>query len=182
MFKPILSSGANSFSEFIKRENEAIQSVEEMASRYSAASAYRLTRLRQHSSSKRTISECLSFYAFLVNSEWEDIQTTNRLANHLVSSAVMTFAEKSGVIKIENRNGQTRYVTCLEPRVYPSDINPVQIADLLYARQDFIETQSFSILNNSDAVEKLRRKGSHMISGGQASEDEIRAIAIVIVA
>ena len=181
VFKPAISSGANTFNEFVKRETEAIQSVEEMATRYSAAAAaYRLTRLTQHQSGNRTISECLSFYAFLVNGEWDDIQATSRLANHLVSSAALTFAEKSGVIKIETRSGKIRYVSCLEPRVYPSAITPVQIADLLYAGQDFIETQSFSILNNTDAVEKLRRQRSHMISGGEASSDEIIDIAAVI--
>jgi type IV secretion system protein VirB4 len=181
VFRPSFAGSANNFTEFVKRENEAIQSTEEMASRYqAAASSYRLTRLTQHAAGKRTISECLSFYSYLINGVWDDIQVVNRLANHLIASATLTFAERSGVVKIEGGDGRTRYVTCLEPRVYPGQITPVQISALLYADQEFIETQSFSILSNSDAVEKMRRQRSHMISGGEASQEEILDIAVVI--
>jgi type IV secretion system protein VirB4 len=181
VFRPTFSAGANTFNDFVKRENEAIQSTEEMASRYqAAASSYRLTRLSQHLDGKSIISECLSLYGFLVNGAWEDVQVVDRLANHLIASSTLTFAERSGVIKIEANDGTTRYASCLEPRVYPGQIAPTQISDLLYAQQEFIETQSFSILSNSDAVEKLRRQRSHMISGGEASQEEIRSIATVI--
>jgi type IV secretion system protein VirB4 len=181
VFRPTYVTGANTFNEFVKREFEAIQSTEEMAARYrAAASNYRLTRLGQHSQGQRTISECLSFYSYLVNGVWDDLHVTNRLANHLVASARLTFAERSGVIKIEGGDGRTRYATCLEPRVYPGEITPTQIAALLYVEQEFIETQSFSILSNTDAVEKMRRQRSHMISGGEASLEEIRDIAVVI--
>lgn len=179
--KPSETAGANKFTDFVKREQNAIQATEEMAARYAAATAsYRLTRLRQKEGRGASISECLSFYAFLVNGYWEDIPVTTRLANHLISASRLTFAEASGVIKIDLPNETTRFASCIEPRVYPTQSSPVLLSDLLYSQQDFIETQSFSILGNSDAADKMRRQRSRMVSGGEASVDEIRDIAQVI--
>ena len=49
---------------------------------------------------------------------------------------------------------------------------------LLYGGYEFIETQSFSILNKRDAHAALERQQGHMISAEDASESEIREINV----
>ena len=181
VWRPTTKPGRNTFDAYVKDELAAIQSIEEMCSRFEAAiNDYKLTRLKTKTVGQSEISECLSFYSYLVNGIWEDIPVANTQANHLISSSALTFAKQSGVIKIDTANGTTRFASCFEPRVYPTESRPDQLDSLLYSNLNFIETQSFSILSNRDAEEKMRRQRSHMISGGEASSDEITDIAMVI--
>ncbi len=172
-----------SLTDYVTREREATQTMQALLVRLeSTLGRYRPTRMRQVRNAKGVlISETLSFYAFLVNGLFEEIPVTTRQANHLIASARLTFAERSGVIKIDYGSGRTRYASCVEIRVYPSEeVTPVSIGGLLYVDEDYIETQSFSLLGDRDAVEKFRRQRSLMQSSGEASNAEVEAIAIVM--
>jgi len=176
-------SAGGSLTDYVNREREAAQTIQTLLVRMeSSLGRYRPTRLRQVKNAKGVlISETLSFYAFLVNGLFEEIPVTTRQAHHLVASARLTFAERSGVVKIDYGSGKTRYASCVEIRVYPSEeVTPVSIAGLLYVEEDYIETQSFSLLGDRDAVEKFRRQRSLMQSGGEASNAEVESIASVI--
>ena len=172
-----------SLTDYVNREQEAIQSIDAILARIQGSMLkYRPTRLRQFKNARGvSISETLSFYAFLVNGYFEEIPVTTKQANHLVALARLTFAERSGVLKIEAPGHAPRYASSIEIRVYPSNpLTPVAISGLLYVDADYVETQSFSVLTDGDAVEKFRRQRSHMQSGGESSEAEIGAIAVVI--
>ncbi len=174
--------GGGDLTEYIEREREAIQSMQACLGRIEASlSKYRPGRLLQvRNTNGVLVSQTLSFYSYLANGHYEEIPVTTKQANHLLASARLTFAERSGVVRIEHPVG-TRYASCVEIRVYPSEeVTPVSISSLLYVAEDYIETQSFSILGDREAVEKFRRQRSLMQSGGEASAVEVDAIAIVI--
>jgi type IV secretion system protein VirB4 len=188
LFLTVVIPGASgkstgTLTDYIAREQEAVQSMDSILRRIeSTLVKYRPTRLGQvHNAKGVLISQSLSLYSFLANGRYEDVPVTTKQANHLIASSRLTFAERSGVVKIESPSAPTRYASSIEIRVYPSTpVTPVSISGLLYVEQDYIETQSFSILSDSDAVEKFRRQRSHMQSGGEASQAEIADIAIVI--
>ncbi len=170
------------FSDFVKVEQESIQATEEMLTRFEAAAQkFRPTRLT-HSIGEHgnTFSQALSFYGLLINGHYEEIAPSTKLLNHLLCASRLTFAERSGVIKVERPDGSSRFAMCIEPRIYPSSITPNALSPLLYSLQDFIETQSFSVLSMPDAIDKLRRQRTQMISGGQASAQEVAEIGEVI--
>jgi type IV secretion system protein VirB4 len=172
-----------SLNEYIAREAEATQTMHATLVRIEASlSKYRPSRLLQATNAKGVlISQTLSFFGFLVNGHYEDIPVATKQANHLLASSRLTFAERSGVVRIDHPLATTRYASCVEIRVYPSEeVTPVSLSGLLYVAQDYIETQSFSILGDRDAVEKFRKQRSLMQSGGEASAAEVDAIALVI--
>ena len=186
LFLTIVIPGATGkggeLADYIERELEAIQTMQACLGRIEATlGRYRPSRMQQVSNAKGVlISQTLSFYSYLANGHYEEIPVTSKQANHLLASARLTFAERSGVVRIDHPIG-TRYASCIEIRVYPSEeVTPVSIAGLLYIAEDYIETQSFSILGDRDAVEKFKRQRSLMQSGGEASAAEVDAIAIVI--
>ena len=188
LFLTIVIPGANgksggTLTEYIEREHEAIQTLGACLGRMEASlGKYRPIRMLQVRNAHGVlISQTLSFYAYLVNGQYEEIPVTTKRANHLIASARLTFAERSGVVRIDPLSGAPRYASCVEIRVYPSEeVTPVSISGLLYVAEDYIETQSFSILGDRDAAEKFRRQRSLMQSGGEASAAEVDAIATVI--
>jgi type IV secretion system protein VirB4 len=117
-------------------------------------------------------SELMAFMGFLVNGFWEDSHVTNKRLCNILPSTRLTAGDRSGVLQLVMPE-RVRYVSCLDIKEYPEKLNPVSMGQLLYADQEFIETQSFSILNSRTAVSRLKTQRGQLNAGGEASKGEV---------
>lgn len=176
------SSRTSDFSALVKQELEALQYIQEAADRFQSAlsPAYKPERLTHYNEKGITYSRLLSLLAYLINGHWESIPTNTKRLDTLLSSSRLTFADKSGVIAIDTKDGERLYASAIELREYPEAVSADQLDGLLYVDSQFIQTQSFTVMANTDAINKFTRQRTWMTSGGQASTAEINDMEVVI--
>lgn len=174
------SVGLGNLKAFTAFELENIASLEEALDQFTASLArYKPRRLVNYTENNVAYSELLSFLGYLLNGFWERFPVSDKVLDVYLCASRLTFGERNGVIEIDHAEGK-RYASALELQEFPSEATALQLSELLYAEHEFIETQSFSILNNREGVKNLSRQRGRMLSGGEASVDEIRMMDVVI--
>jgi len=71
---------------------------------------------------------------------------------------------------------QTRFASILDFSDYPEGSEPGILNPILYGDYEFIETQSYAILNKFDALEALKRQKGQLIASEDAAKGQIKAI------
>ena len=170
---PIKHMGFNSLKELAAMEREAIEVLGDVTARIATSlRKFKPRRLERFQKGEREFSELLAFLGFLINGYWQDYPVTNYRLGGYLSNTRITAGNRSGVLQLTMPQ-RTRYVSCLELKEYPSSVTPLSLSKLLYTEQEFIETQSFSILHDRTAIDRLRRQRGQLNAGGEASETEI---------
>lgn len=166
--------GAGSIKELAALERQGIDQVGDIASRVMASlKRYKPRQLKHVDKNGIIYSEAQSFLHFVINGFWLDIPYTHRRVDESLCSSRLTAGQRSGVLELTTRD-QVRYVTPIEIKEYPEKLSPLSLSPTLYLDQEYIETQSFSVVGNREAIARLRKQRGQLLAGGEASEVEMR--------
>ncbi|RFU44221.1 VirB4 family type IV secretion/conjugal transfer ATPase [Paraburkholderia sp. DHOC27] len=118
-------------------------------------------------------SAALEFLGYLVNAAWEPVPVpSGRIADALPTSRLFFRTEKVEI----RMPGATRYAALLDLKDYPEETEPGMLDGLLYGDFEYIETQSFTILDRPTAKEALERQRNQMIAGEDVAVSQVQAM------
>ncbi|RQR75260.1 VirB4 family type IV secretion/conjugal transfer ATPase [Burkholderia sp. Bp9015] len=121
----------------------------------------------------RRYSSALELLGYLVNGVWEpEPVPTGTIREALPISRLFVGAEK---IEIRMPTA-TRFAAMLDLKDYPEDTEPGMLNGLLYGDFEYIETQSFTILDKPTAKEALERQRNQLIAGEDVALSQVDAI------
>lgn len=140
-----------------------------------ALEPYRPQRLGTDSKGRFAVSEMLTFFGYLVNGVWEDVPLRRAAIDQYLPTSRLHFGDNNGRLQIVHPTA-TRFAGFLDIADYPKATESGIANTILYAHYEYIETQSFSILNRRDAQGALERQRGHMQASEDASETEISEI------
>jgi type IV secretion system protein VirB4 len=121
----------------------------------------------------RQFSSALELLGYLVNAEWEPVP----VPAGLIREALPTSRLFVGAEKVEIRMpAATRYAAMLDLKDYPEDTEPGMLNGLLYGDYEYIETQSFTILDKPTAKEALERQRNQLIAGEDVAVAQVEAM------
>lgn len=150
--------------------DDVVKQVESSLAKYSPV------RLKTYSKSGIEYSEMLRFLGYLTNGVWEEFPLRRANISEYLPTSRLFFGDNNGMLQIRNATlqGKDKFVGFLDIKEYPSFSEPGCANTILYGDFEYIETQSFSILNRRDAINALERQRGHMISSEDAAETDIR--------
>ncbi len=164
---------ARTLEEIKAREAEALDVLDDMAKQLEASlSRYEPERLSTFAKNGNVCSEMLSFLGFLANGVWEDMPMQRAEIAEYLPTSRLHFGDKNGMLEIWHPS-ERKYVGFLDFQEYPNFSEPGMNNVILYGNYEYIETQSFSILNKRDAMEALKRQQGRLEASEDASETEI---------
>ncbi|PZR44918.1 VirB4 family type IV secretion/conjugal transfer ATPase [Paraburkholderia fungorum] len=121
----------------------------------------------------RRYSSALELFGYLVNGVWE----REPVPSGSIREALPTSRLFVGAEKIEIRMpAATRFAAMLDLKDYPEDTEPGMLNGLLYGDFEYIETQSFTILDRPGAKEALERQRNQLIAGEDVAVSQIEAM------
>ncbi|MBW9105093.1 VirB4 family type IV secretion/conjugal transfer ATPase [Paraburkholderia phenoliruptrix] len=121
----------------------------------------------------RRYSSALELLGYLVNAVWE----SQPLPSGPIREALPTSRLFVGAEKLELRMpGETHFAAMLDLKDYPEDTEPGMLNGLLYGDFEYIETQSFTILDKPSAKEALERQRNQLIAGEDAAVSQVEAM------
>lgn len=162
--------------EIKERQTEDLTVIEDMASQVEASlRKYEPERLGTFTRKDVVFSEMLSFFGFLTNGVWEDVPLQRQnLADYLPTSR-LHFGDKNGMLEIWHpaAEGGKKFVGFLDFQEYPEHSEPGMNNGILYGDYEYVETQSFSIMNKRDAIDALERQRNQLIASEDAADGQI---------
>lgn len=167
--------------EDIRREQqEALKVIDELAAQVEsslkpydpvALGVYR--KSSPYTKRSRRYSSALELLGYLVNGVWEP----EPVPAGPICEALPTSRLFVGVEKIEIRMPDaTRHAALLDLKDYPEETEPGMLNGLLYGDFEYIETQSFTILDKPSAKEALERQRNQLIAGEDVAVSQVEAM------
>ena len=141
-----------------------------------ALEAYRPVRLATQTKGQVVFSEMLTFFGYLVNGVWEDVPLRRASIDQYLATSRLHFGDNNGRLQLVHPRA-IRFAGFLDIQDYPKWTESGVANTILYADYEYIETQSFSILNRRDAQASLERQRGQMHAAEDASETEISEIS-----
>uniref|UniRef100_UPI0026161181 VirB4 family type IV secretion/conjugal transfer ATPase n=1 Tax=Paraburkholderia sp. TaxID=1926495 RepID=UPI0026161181 len=121
----------------------------------------------------RRCSSALELLGYLVNGVWE----SEPVPAGPIREALPTSRLFVGVEKVEIRMpSATRHTALLDLKDYPEETEPGMLNGLLYGDFEYIETQSFTILDKPSAKEALERQRNQLIAGEDVAVSQVEAM------
>ncbi|KWF06415.1 VirB4 family type IV secretion/conjugal transfer ATPase [Burkholderia pseudomultivorans] len=121
----------------------------------------------------RRYSSALELLGYLVNAIWEP----EPVPSGMIHEALPTSRLFVGVEKVEIRMpAATRYAALLDLKDYPDESEPGMLNGLLYGDFEYIETQSFTILDRPGAKDALERQRNQLIAGEDVAVSQVEAM------
>ncbi|WP_241171789.1 VirB4 family type IV secretion/conjugal transfer ATPase [Burkholderia multivorans] len=134
---------------------------------------YRPEPLGTYQHAGREYSRALEFLGYLLNRVWERVPVpSGRIAEALPTSRLFFGGEK---LEVRTASGR-QYGVMLDLKDYPENSEPGVLNGLLYGNFEFIETQSFSVLDRASAKTVLERQRGRLIAGEDAASSQIAAM------
>jgi type IV secretion system protein VirB4 len=156
------------------REQEDLDAIDDMGKQLEASmSRYEPERLATFTRNGIVYSELLSFLGYLANGVWEDVPMRRAEIAEYLPSSRLHFGDKNGMLEVWHPT-ERKYAGFLDFQEYPKTSEPGMNNVILYGDYEYIETQSFAILNKRDALEALKQQKGALEAGEQASETEIK--------
>ncbi|WP_175964280.1 VirB4 family type IV secretion/conjugal transfer ATPase [Burkholderia pyrrocinia] len=135
------------------------------------------TRPSAFASSARRYSSALELLGYLVNAVWERQPVpTGRICEALPTSRLFVGAEKVEI----RMPAETHFAAMLDLKDYPEDTEPGMLNGLLYGEFEYIETQSFTILDKPTAKEALERQRNQLIAGEDVAVSQVESIDLAL--
>jgi type IV secretion system protein VirB4 len=153
--------------EAIKHLNDTAHQVEQSLKKYD------LEALGTYDYRAVKYSSALEFLAFLTNGYWERIPLRRaRIREYLPSSRLF-----AGIEALEIRTPtDTRFASILDFSDFPEFTEPGILNPILYDDYEFIESQSFTMLNKHDAMKALELQRNQLIASEDVSTTQINEI------
>jgi type IV secretion system protein VirB4 len=168
--------GKRSLEDLRAADQEALDELTDAAKMVERAlQPYRPQRLGVFHKGSVAFSEMLGFFGYLVNGVWEDVPLRRASIDQYLPTSRLHFGDNNGRLQIVHPS-KDRFAGFLDFQDYPKWTESGIANTILYADYEFIETQSFSILNRRDAQGALERQRGQMHAAEDASETEISEI------
>lgn len=168
--------GARTLDEIRAADQEALDELTDAAKMVERAlETYRPQRLSTFAKAQVVCSEMLGLFGYLVNGVWEDVPLRRSGIDQYLPSSRLHFGDNNGRLQVAHPT-KTRFVGFLDIQDYPKWTESGIANPILYSDYEFIETQSFSILNRRDAQGALERQRGQMHAAEDSSESEISEI------
>ena len=169
-------SDQKTLAEIVARESAALDTLEDAARMVERAlQPYRPRRLSTENKDGAQVSEMLTLFGYLINGVWEPVPLQGASIHRYLPASRLHFGDHNGRVQIVHPDGQ-RFAGLLDIQDYPKWTESGMANGLLYSDFEFIETQTFSILNRRDAQGALERQRGHMHAAEDASSSEIHEI------
>jgi type IV secretion system protein VirB4 len=131
------------------------------------------TKQIQYTQRPRAYSSSLEFLGYLVNAVWEPVPVpAGRIREALPTSRLFFGAEKLEI----RMPAATRYAALIDLKDYPEETEPGMLNGLLYGDFEYIETQSFAILDRPSAKEALERQRNQLIAGEDVAVSQVASM------
>lgn len=161
-------------------QHDALKTMEDLAGQvesslrpYDPVALGVYTRSAVTGTRPRRFSSALELLGYLVNAAWEP----EPVPDGLINEALPTSRLFVGAEKIEFRMpAATRFAAMLDLKDYPEDTEPGLLNGLLYGEFEYIETQSFTILDKPSAKEALERQRNQLIAGEDVAVSQVEAM------
>ncbi len=172
----VFGLGARTLDDIKAADREAMDELNDAAKMVERAlEPYRPVRLSTFTKGQVVCSEMLSLFGYLVNGVWEDVPLRRSSIDQYLPSSRLHFGDNNGRLQIVHP-AATRFVGLLDIQDYPKWTESGIANTILYSDYEFIETQSFSLLNRHDAQGALERQRGQMHAAEDSSETEISEI------
>lgn len=159
--------------EILAKETEDLDAIADMAQQVEASlSRYDPERLSTFTKNGVACSEMLSFLGYLLNGVWEDVPMRRANVAEYLPTSRLHFGDKNGMLEIWHPK-ERKFVGFLDFQEYPQFSEPGMNNVILYGNYEYIETQSFAILNKRDALKALERQKGQLIASEDVSDKEI---------
>ena len=127
----------------------------------------------QYTLRPRRFSSALEFLGYLVNAAWEQVPVPSGVIREALPTSRLFFRTE----KVEIRTpAATRYAALLDLKDYPEETEPGMLNGLLYGDFEYIETQSFTILDRPTAKDALERQRNQLVAGEDAAVSQVAAM------
>ncbi len=157
-------------------DREALDELNDAAKMLERAlEAYRPERLTAYEKGRVVYSGMLALMGYLVNGVWEDVPYRRASIDQYLASSRLHFGDNNGRLQIVHPTAQ-RFAGFLDFQDYPKWTESGIANPILYADYEYIETQSFSLLNRRDAQSALQSQRGQLHAAEDASETEINEI------
>ena len=177
----VFSRAARRTREDIRRDQqEALKVMDELAAQVESSlkpydpvafGVYR--KLGPYTKRSRRYSSALELLGYLVNGVWEQ----EPVPSGPIREALPTSRLFVGIEKVEIRMpAATRHVALLDLKDYPEETEPGMLNGLLYGDFEYIETQSFTILDKPGAKEALERQRNQLVAGEDVAVSQVQAM------
>lgn len=169
-----------SIEEIKAQETENLDVLDDMAKQLEASMGhYEPERLGTFIKKDVVCSEMLAFLGFLVNGTWEDVpMRRSNIADYLPTSR-LHFGDKNGMLEIWHPS-EHKFAGFLDFQEYPKYSESGMNNSILYGDYEYIETQSFTILNKRDAQNALERQKGHLEASEDSSPEELKDMSCAI--
>ena len=162
-----------SIEEIKAKQAEDLDVIDDIAKQLEAGLArYEPERLTTFTKGNVVYSEMLAFYGFLINGVWEDVPLKHAELSEYLPTSRLHFGDRNGMLEIWHPS-ERKFVGFLDFQEYPKVSEPGMNNVILYGNYEYIETQSFAILNKREARTALERQMGQMVAAEDASPKEI---------
>lgn len=162
-----------SIEDFKTREREDLDVLDDMAKQLEASlKRYEPERLGTFTTGNVVYSEMLAFLGFMVNGVWEEIPLRRANIGEYLPTSRLHFGDKNGMVEIWHPR-EHKFAGILDFQEYPQFSEPGMNNVILYGNYEYIETQSFGILNKRDAKTALERQKGQLLASEEVSPKEI---------
>ncbi|KWO47946.1 type IV secretion system protein VirB4 [Burkholderia sp. MSMB1459WGS] len=121
----------------------------------------------------RCYSTALEMLGYLVNATWEVVPVPAGPIYEALPTSRLLFQREKLEIRMP---AQTRYAAMLDLKDYPEQTEPGMLNGLLYGEFEYIETQSFTVLDRPSAKETLERQRNQLVAGDDVAVSQIEAM------
>ena len=154
-------------------ETEHLTILEETAHQLEASlRRYEPQRLGTYTKQDIVYSDMLAFLGYLINGVWEEIPFRRAPLSSYLPTARLHFGDRTGMVEIWHPN-ERKFAGFLDMQEYPQRSEPGMNNGILYGKDEYIETQSYSISNKRDALKSLAKQKGHLIASEDAATSEI---------
>ena len=159
-------------------DKHAVRKIEELATRIQATlKKYDVERLATYQENNITYSNQLAFYGYLLNAVWEKVPVKDYRIRDVLQTSRLFFVEEKIEIRAPNKR---RFAAMLDLKDYPATTDAGCMNSLLYTPYEYIETQSFSILDKPSAKDKLEKQRNQLVSTEDGAASQIKALDLAI--
>jgi type IV secretion system protein VirB4 len=121
----------------------------------------------------RRFSAALEFLGYLLNAAWERMPVPAVPVREALPVARLFVHMEKVEIRMP---AATRHAALLDLKDYPEETEPGMLNGLLYGDFEYIETQSFTILDRPTAKEALERQRNQLIAGEDVAVSQVEAM------
>lgn len=151
----------------IEALNDASYQVEQSLKKFD------LEALTVYTHNNIKFSQQLEFLGYLLNGVWERVPVRDSRISETLGTSRMFFGGEK--VEIRTASG-TRIGALLDFKDYPEFSEPGILNPILYDDYEYIETQSYTILNKAEAKTVLERQRNQLIAAEDAGKSQIEAM------